>query len=112
MILPSVLEDLGRRSHTLVQLAAAGIEVPESLKASLQAQTRLAGMAQERLVALKAAMVTAESAGDSAKTTEAYGCLALQAQEELRGVLDQLEKDCAAVLWPMPVYREMLAPLI
>jgi len=27
-------------------------------------------------------------------------------------VLDQMEKDCAAARWPIPVYRDLLAPLI
>jgi glutamine synthetase type III len=35
-----------------------------------------------------------------------------EAQELLRDVLDQLEKDCAASRWPIPVYRDLLAPLI
>ena len=70
------------------------------------------GQAQERLVALKAAMVAAEAVEEPTARTEAFGKSVKQAQEALRLLLDQAEKDCAARLWPMPVYRELLAPLI
>jgi glutamine synthetase len=112
MILPSVLEDLRRRSEALVQLAKAEVEVPQALKDALKAQARLAGIAQERLVALKAAMVSADDVANLKACTAAFGGPVRQAQESLREVLDQLEKDTAAELWPIPVYREMLAPLI
>lgn len=49
---------------------------------------------------------------DLPKRTEAFGGPVREAQELLRDVLDQLEKDCAASRWPIPVYRELLAPLI
>jgi len=112
MILPSVLEDLRRRSEALNQMAKAEVEVPQSLKDALKAQARLAGIAQERLVALKAAMVTADEVSDLKAATAAFGGPVRQSQESLREVLDQLEKDAAAELWPIPVYREMLAPLV
>jgi len=112
MILPSVLEDLRRRSEALVALAKAEVEVPQSLKDALKAQARLAGIAQERLVALKAAMVAADDVSDLKACTAAFGGPVRTAQESLREVLDQLEKDAAAELWPIPVYREMLAPLV
>ena len=59
-------------------------------------------------------MTSAEhlSAEDNGKRTEAYGGGVREAQELLRDVLDQLEKDCCAGTWPIPVYRELLAPLI
>ena len=112
LVLPALLEDLRRRANALVQLGAAGIEVPESLRAALKAQTRLAGQAQDGLVALKAAMVAAETVEGLHPRTQAHGKSLRQAQEALRDVLDQAEKDCAADLWPMPVYRELMAPLI
>ena len=86
--------------------------MPESLRAALKAQTRLAGQAQDGLVALKAAMVAAETVEGLHPRTRAFGKSLRQAQEALRDVLDQAEKDCAADLWPMPVYRELMAPLI
>jgi glutamine synthetase len=112
LVLPALLEDLRLRADTLVKLGAAGIDVPEALKNALKGQTLLVGEAQEHLVALKAAMVRAESVDDLHACTKAYGTTVKQAQEALRELLDQAEKDCAAYLWPMPVYRELLAPLI
>jgi len=112
LILPAVIEDLRRRAESFNQLTTAGVDVPQSLKDALKAQARLTGIAQERLVALKGAMVTADEVEDNHARTKAFGGLVRDAQESLREVLDQLEKDTAAELWPIPVYREMLAPLI
>jgi glutamine synthetase len=114
MLLPAIMEDLGTRADTLIKLTAAGITVPANLKEALETQTRLAGIAQERLAGLKTAMTAAEHVPeeDHAKRTEAYSTGVREAQELLRDVLDQMEKDCAAVRWPIPVYRDLLAPLI
>jgi len=114
MLMPAILDDLGARAETLAKLAAVGVNVPSLLKDALQAQATLAGTAQERLIALKAAMVTAEHASeeDNGKRTEAFGVGVREAQEALREILDTLEKDCSAARWPIPVYRELLAPLI
>jgi glutamine synthetase len=114
MLIPAVMEDLNARADTLAKLAGVGVSIPASLKEALEHQTRLAGVAQERLGALKAAMTAAEHLPeeDLHKRTEAFGGPVREAQESLRDALDQLEKDCAADLWPIPVYREMLAPLI
>jgi glutamine synthetase type III len=57
-------------------------------------------------------MMAADAVEDLHKRTQAFGTLVRTAQESLRDVLDQLEKDCAACRWPIPVYRELLAPLI
>jgi glutamine synthetase len=114
MLMPAVMEDLSARAETLAKLGAVGVAVPSSLKDALENQAKLAGIAQERLVALKAAMTAAEhvSEEDLHKRTEAFGGPVREAQEALRDALDNLEKDCAADLWPIPVYRELLAPLI
>jgi glutamine synthetase len=114
MLLPAIMDDLGCRADTIIKLIAAGIVVPATLKEALATQTRLAGIAQERLAALKNAMTAAEHVPEEAlaKRTEAYATGVREAQELLRDVLDQLEKDTAAARWPIPVYRELLAPLI
>ncbi len=111
LILPAVIEDLRRRANALVQLDQAGVEVPAQLKAALQAQSCLAGIAQERLAALRTALAHAEEADSQHDRTEAFGTSVRQAQENLRSVLDQLEETTAADAWPIPVYRELLAPL-
>ncbi len=114
MLMPAVLEDLGARADTLAKLTAVGVQPPAPLQEALRTQARLAGIAQERLAALKTAMTAAEHVPeeDLPKRTEAFGGPVREAQELLRDVLDQLEKDCAASRWPIPVYRELLAPLI
>ena len=111
-LLPAIVEDLGARADTLAKLAAVGVTVPAPLKAALQAQAELAGIATERLAALKAAMVAAGEVEDLHERTAAYGHKVRAAQESLREALDQLEKDTSAERWPIPVYRELLAPLI
>jgi glutamine synthetase len=114
MLLPAILADLGQRAEALARLTAVGVHAPAPLLEALQVQARLAGIAQERLAALKAAMTTAEHvpAEDNGRRTEAYGGGVREAQELLRDVLDQLEKDCEAGRWPIPVYRDLLAPLV
>jgi glutamine synthetase len=111
-LMPAIVEDLGARADTFAKLTAVGIPVPAPLKAALTAQAELAGIAQERLSALKEAMVAAGAVEDLHKRTYAYGTHVRQAQESLREALDTLEKDCSAERWPIPVYRELLAPLI
>jgi glutamine synthetase type III len=108
------MDDLSCRADAILKLNAVGIVIPAPLKEALETQTRLAGIAQERLSALKTAMTTAEHVPEEAhaKRSEAYGTGVREAQELLRDVLDQLEKDCAAGRWPIPVYRDLLAPLI
>ena len=111
-LLPAIMEDLGARADTLAKLAAVGVAVPPPLRAALETQAQLAGIAQERLIALKATMMAADAVEDIHKRTRAFGTTVREAQESLRDVLDQMEKDCAASRWPIPVYRELLAPLI
>ena len=111
-ILPSVSADLGARADTLGKLAAAGISVPETLKAALQAQATLAGEAQARLAAMKAALARAEALEDLHARTEAFGNEVNQAKHALREVLDALEDACDADLWPLPKYWQLLSPLL
>jgi glutamine synthetase len=112
LILPAVLEDLRRRSEALNQLTQAGVEVAPSLRHALKAQAQLAGIAQERLGALRSVMLNANEIEDLRVRTAVFGGSVRAAQEALRESLDQLEKNAAAELWPVPVYRELLAPLV
>ncbi|NWJ41467.1 MAG: glutamine synthetase III [Geothrix sp.] len=111
-ILPSVTADLGARADSLGKLAAAGISVPETLKAALQTQATLAGEAQARLAAMKAALAKAESLEDLHARTEAFGTDVNQSKHALREVLDALEDACDADLWPLPKYWQLLSPLL
>jgi len=111
-ILPSVTADLGARADSLGKLAAAGIAVPETLKAALQAQATLTGEAQTRLAAMKAALAKAEAIEDLHARTEAFGREVNESKHALREVLDVLEDACDADLWPLPKYWELLSPLL
>jgi glutamine synthetase len=111
-ILPSVIADLGAKADSLGKLIAAGVTVPEALKAALQTQATLAGEAQTRLAAMKAALLKAEALEDLHARTEAFGNEVNQSKHALREVLDALEDACDADLWPLPKYWELLAPLV
>jgi len=111
-ILPSITADLGARAESLTRLASAGIAVPETLKAALQAQATLAGEAQARLAAMKAALAEAEAVEDVYGRTEAFGNKVNEAKHALREVLDHLEEACDADLWPLPKYWQLLSPLL
>ncbi len=111
-ILPSVTADLGSRAESLGKLAVAGINVPETLKVALQTQTTLAGEAQARLTAMKAALAEAEGIEDLHARTEAFGNRVNQAKHALRETLDALEDACDADLWPLPKYWQLLSPLV
>ena len=111
-ILPSITADLGARADALVKLAAAGISVPETLKAALQTQATLAGEAQTRLAAMKAALTKAEALEDLHARTEAFGNEVNESKHALREVLDTLEDACDADLWPLPKYWQLLSPLL
>ncbi|HEX9008896.1 MAG TPA: hypothetical protein VF804_00910, partial [Holophagaceae bacterium] len=111
-ILPSITADLGARAESLSKLAAVGVAVPEPLKASLQAQAALAGEAQVRLGAMKAALAEAEAVEDIHARTEAFGNKVNEAKHALREVLDHLEEACDADLWPLPKYWQLLSPLL
>ncbi len=111
-ILPSVTADLGARADSLGKLATAGISVPETLKAALQTQATLAGEAQARLAAMKAALAKAEALEDLHARTEAFGTEVNESKHALREVLDALEDACDADLWPLPKYWQLLSPLL
>jgi glutamine synthetase len=111
-ILPSITADLGARAKSLGRLAAAGITVPETLKAALQAQATLAGEAQARLSAMKTALAEADAIEDLHARTESFGKQVNEAKHALREVLDHLEEACDADLWPLPKYWQLLSPLL
>jgi glutamine synthetase len=110
-ILPALVADLGARAGALNKLAAAGLEVPESLKTALQAQAHLAGEAQTRLLALVKSLADAEAEEDHEARSAAFGLGVRNAMDALRDVLDALEEGCNAEFWPLPKYRDLLSPL-
>ncbi len=112
MILPSAIQDLGARAESLSKLAAAGVPVPASLKAAVEVQAALLGQAQEALEALQNALAEAETLDSLHGRTVVFGHQVRQAQDSLREVLDRIEERTDADFWPLPKYRELLAPLV
>ncbi|HJU84287.1 MAG TPA: glutamine synthetase III [Holophagaceae bacterium] len=112
MILPSAVQDLGARAQGLNQVAAAGVPVPATLKATLEAQAALLGEAQARVEALTKALGEAESLESLHARTVAFGHQVRQAQDDLRETLDRIEERTDADYWPLPKYRQLLAPLV
>jgi glutamine synthetase len=110
-LLPSITADLGARAGALAKLVSVGLDVPEALKSALQVQAHLAGVAQERIEELRKQLAIAESVESLHARTVMFGHQVRQAQDDLRDVLDSLEESCDADLWPIPKYREMLAPI-
>jgi glutamine synthetase len=112
-ILPAVFEDVAQRAEALSQLQKSGCTPPELLRAAVQSEADLLGEGYRRLAGLKDAMTQAaqgEHAGMHAHSA-AYASLVIPAQQALRESLDALEEMCDARKWPLPKYREMLAPL-
>ncbi len=113
-ILPAVFSDVSRRAETLCQLQRSGCVPPEPLRVVLQAESELLGQAYRRLTALKEAVAQVTQADHETSLhahTAAFAAQVIPAQQALRESLDSLEEMCDARLWPLPKYREMLAPL-
>ncbi len=111
-ILPSAMADLGAKAESLGKVAALGVAIPGPLKATIEAQAALLSQAQEQLEGLQRALVTAEAVESNHARTAAFGRQVRVAMDELRDALDRLEERCDADFWPLPKYREMLAPLV
>ena len=113
-ILPAVIDDLRHRAEALGQLKSCGCTPPEPVHKALQAQAELLGEAYRRLATLKEAVVKvthSEHENGPHAHTAAFATLVIPAQQALREALDSLEDMCDARRWPLPKYREMLAPL-
>jgi glutamine synthetase len=111
LILPAVSEDIAARAEALVRVQSVGVEVPGALKGALDRQVKAAAEAHEKLSALKVALAAAEGTDDLHARTRAFGRSVLDAMLALRAVVDSLEEQTDASRWPLPKYREMLAPL-
>jgi glutamine synthetase len=110
-ILPAVIDDVERRAAALLALQQSGCTPPVPLRTALQSESDLLGEAYRRIAALKEAVAAAEKVGDLHAHTAAFAAKVIPAQQALRETLDSLEEMCDARRWPLPKYREMLAPL-
>jgi glutamine synthetase len=115
-ILPAVWQEVRTRTETLDRLGSlpsgsGSAGTYERLLKTVQAQAGLLAEGYARLDALKAALAQADAIEDMHARTAAFGGPVIEAQEALRQTLDALEDMTDARLWPLPKYREMLAPL-
>lgn len=114
-VLPAVVEDLATKAGCCKRLDQTGLGVPSgkgsALYQAVQNQAALLDDAFARLASLKAALSQAESVEDLHARTAQFAALVLPACQALRDRLDSLEDCCDARLWPLPKYRELLAPL-
>lgn len=111
-ILPVLLEDLGNKAKCLSRLQAVGpaTQMP-TLQESLTTLSGQVDLAYGRVAALRSAITRADAVEDLHGRTLAFATEVLPACQALREVLDSLEDQCDARLWPLPKYRELLAPL-
>ncbi|MBP8196753.1 MAG: glutamine synthetase III [Deltaproteobacteria bacterium] len=111
-ILPVLLEDLGNKAKCLSRLQAVGpaTQMP-TLQESLTTLSGQVDLAYARVAALRGAITRADAVEDLHGRTLAFATEVLPACQALREVLDSLEDQCDARLWPLPKYRELLAPL-
>ena len=110
-ILPVLLEDVQAKSSSLAQLQAAGIPAPALVRRAIEAETLQIDEAYKRLTALRGAIAQADAIEEIHARTASFASEVLPACQALREVLDGLEDQCDARLWPLPKYRELLAPL-
>ncbi|MCS6914932.1 MAG: glutamine synthetase III [Myxococcales bacterium] len=106
MILPAVWQDVRNKAETLEKIGDR-----PALRKALDAEVEMLGRAYTRLEELKTALSQAEATEGLQQQTEAFGGKVLDAMTAFRDTLDALEEMCDARLWPLPKYREMLAPL-
>lgn len=111
-ILPVLLEDLGNKAKCLSRLQAVGpaTQMP-TLQESLTWLSGQVDLGYGRVAALRSAITRADAVEDLHGRTLAFATEVLPACQALREVLDSLEDQCDARLWPLPKYRELLAPL-
>ena len=110
-ILPVLLEDVQAKSSSLAQLQAAGIAAPALVRRAIEAETLQIDEAYKRLTTLRGSIAQADAIEEIHARTASFASEVLPACQALREVLDGLEDQCDARLWPLPKYRELLAPL-
>ncbi len=99
MVLPAAVDYLGR-------LARAGSSVGVRTVSD-----RVSGLTDDLVAAIDAldgAQRQAHAAGSVHAEAETFAHVVIPAQEQLRSVVDQLERVVADDLWPLPKYRELL----
>ena len=110
-ILPVLLEDLQNKAKSVSRLESLGIARPEQIRRTIESESTQIDEAYKRLSSLRGALAQADSVEELHARTTAFAQLVLPACQSLRESLDALEDQCDTRLWPLPKYRELLAPL-
>jgi glutamine synthetase len=110
-ILPVLLEDLQNKAKSVSRLESLGIARPEQIRRTIESESTQIDEAYKRLGSLRGALAQADSVEELHARTTAFAQLVLPACQSLRESLDALEDQCDTRLWPLPKYRELLAPL-
>ncbi len=111
-ILPAATRDLSVRAEAIARLKAVGIEPADTMHTVLREQAARVGVAYGRLDGLRAALAEADGNRELHAQTAAFGGPVMAAQLALRESLDAIEEHCNEYYWPLPKYRELLAPMI
>lgn len=113
LIIPAALRDIGNRGRDMYYAREATIRlfIDGPIRDELNHQSQLLNQAQAQLETLRTVLDSAESIVSMHERTIFFGRKVRQAVEELRETLDHLEEHTDAREWPLPKYRELLAPL-
>jgi len=106
-ILPAVLAYQSKLAGALRDTKMAGVSVPPTEKAMLQAVVKGVVDLSNALDALEKALTKA-NATDAKKQGETFRDSVIPAMQKVRGLADGLEGVVEDDLWPLPKYREML----
>lgn len=111
LLIPSILSDIGDKSDSLRSHSNFRSTLPRIHK-SIDQQAALLDQAQGELTELKKLLNDAESVSDMYARSKIFGHSVRPAMDKLRQTLDELEELTSAAYWPIPKYRELLAPLV
>ncbi|MFI4898236.1 MAG: glutamine synthetase III [Phycisphaerales bacterium JB059] len=105
MILPAAHEHQRRLAETVSATQAAGVDA-EGARATLEEFAELTGRFRERLSALEEA--SGEHHDEPLEHARRIKATVHPIMDELREIGDELERQVADDLWPLPTYRELL----
>ena len=115
LLIPSILSDIGDKSQSIKHSIDAGQSVltkDSPIGQLINRQANLLNQAQSEVMKLREILDRAENQSDMHARTETFGYQVRPAMDQLRQTLDKLEELTDAAYWPIPKYRELLAPLI
>ncbi|MFZ9361527.1 MAG: hypothetical protein ACO25G_03155, partial [Holophagaceae bacterium] len=114
LLIPSILSDIGDKSQSIKYAMDAGqstLTKESPIGQMIGRQVNLLNQAQSEVMKLRELLGRAENQSDMHARTEIFGRQVRPAMDQLRYTLDELEELTDATYWPIPKYRELLAPL-